>query len=79
MGKYIAVYKCPLCGRLIYTTDPQEVPYDKLPELCAKVVQNQLFAGNVYLHKAQFYIPHKCKDGNCGLAAFAGFKKWDGE
>ena len=54
MAKYSAVYKCPLCEKLIYTSDPQEVPYENLPELCAKVVKNQLFAGNVYLHKAQF-------------------------
>ena len=52
---------------------------DIMPELCVKVVKNQQFLGNPYLYQANFYIPHKCHDGNCGLAAFAGFKKWDGE
>lgn len=78
MAKYLAVYKCPLCGTLLYTANPQEVPYDKLPELCVKIVKNQQFAGNPYLYKAEMHIPHKCSDGNCGLAVFAGFKKWEG-
>ena len=71
--KYWAVYKRQLCGKLYKIGDSIEVPYDKLPELLGKVVQNQLFAGNPYLHKAQMYIPCKCDNGNAGLAQFAGF------
>lgn len=73
--KYSAVYKCQLCRQTIQYGEPQEIPYDELSKLLAKVIQNQLFAGNPYLHKAPMHIPHKCKDGNVGLAYFAGFVK----
>lgn len=73
MAKYRAMYKCLLCGRMIAFGEPQEVPYDMLPELLGKVVQNQLFAGNPYLHKASMQIPHNCSNGAGGLAWFAGF------
>jgi hypothetical protein len=71
--EYIAVYKCQLCGTLLTYGDPKEIPYEVLPEICAKVIQNQQFAGNPYLYQAPMQIPHKCKDGNCGMAYFAGF------
>lgn len=70
-----AVYKCPLCGRLITTGPSQEVDREALPELCGKVIQNQQFAGNPWLHKVPMHVPCKCQDGSCGLAAFAGFKR----
>ena len=73
--KYIAVYKCQLCGTLIQYGEPQEMPYEALPEICAQVINNQLFAGNPYLHTAHMQIPHKCKNGNCGMAYFAGFAR----
>ena len=73
--KYSAIYKCPLCGQLIRYGQPHEVPYDELPRLLGKVVQNQLFAGNPVLHEAPMHIPHKCKDGSAGLSYFAGFLK----
>jgi hypothetical protein len=71
--KYAVVYKCQLCGTLIQHGEPQEIPYESLPEICGQVIRNQLFAGNPYLHKAQMQIPHKCKNGDCGMAYFAGF------
>ena len=71
--KYWAVYKCPLCGKLSRLSDSVEIPYDELPNILGKVVQNQLFVGNPYLHKAPMQIPCKCADGNAGLAQFAGF------
>ena len=70
-----AVYKCLLCGRLLSTGQAQEVPSDALPELCGKVVRNQMFAGNPWLHQAPMQIPCRCQDGSCGMAWFAGFKK----
>ena len=73
--EYIAVYKCSMCDTLIQYGESREVAYDKLPNLCYQVIQNQLFAGNQYLHKVPMQIVHKCKDGSCGLAYFSGFKK----
>lgn len=75
--KYYAVYKCQLCGKLQRLGEAQEIPYNSLPELCAKVIQNQLFAGNPYLHQAPMHVPHKCADGNCGMSIFAGFMRAD--
>lgn len=78
MPKYLAVYKCPLCGTLMKTTnDPIEIPYDELPKLLGRYVRNQQFAGNPYLYEAPEYLPCKCKDGSAGLAIFAGFKRMD--
>ena len=71
--KYWAVYKCPLCGKLLKLADSIEIPYDELPGLLGQIMKNQLFAGNPYLHKAPLYIPCKCENGNAGLAQFAGF------
>ena len=75
MGKYIAVYKCPLCGQMLKYGEPQEVHYNDLPKFLGMFVNNQLFAGNPYLNNAPMHIPCKCKDGSAGLAAFAGFLK----
>lgn len=69
------VYKCHLCGRLLSTGEVQEIPYEKLPSVLGKVIQNQLFAGNPALHEAPMNIPCKCPDGSTGMAYFAGFKK----
>lgn len=74
MSKYYVTYKCPLCGTLLCYGEPEEIPYDKLPELLAKVIRNQQFAGNPYLYQAPMHIPHRCKDGSAGLATFAGFR-----
>lgn len=75
MAKYYAVYKCPLCGALLRSGEAQEVPYDRLPELCGRFMLDQRFAGNPYLHTASSHVPCKCADGSCGLASFAGFKR----
>lgn len=68
------VYKCHLCGRLLSTGESKEIPYEKLPSVLGKVIQNQLFAGNPALHETPMNIPCKCPDGSAGLAYFAGFK-----
>lgn len=75
MSRYKAVYKCPLCNELFSIGNSVEIPYNSLPELCAKVIRNQHFAGNPYLYQAPMHVPHQCSDGNCGLAIFAGFKQ----
>ena len=72
--KYCAVYRCQLCGTIRKLPDEIEISYDELPKVLGKVIQNhQLFSGNPYLHKAPMYVSCKCKDGNAGLALFAGF------
>jgi hypothetical protein len=72
--KYSVIYKCQLCGEIIRYGEAHEVEYNELPELCAKVVRNQMFASNQYLYQAPMQIPHQCNDGNCGMAYFLGFK-----
>lgn len=74
MNKYFAAYKCQLCGATLKYKESTQIPYDTLPELCAQVVKQQQFIGNPYLYTAPMQIPHKCKDGSCGMAYFAGFK-----
>lgn len=73
------VYKCLLCGQLLTTGQAQDIPYNELPGLLGKVVQNQLFAGNPYLYQAPMHIPCRCRDGSAGMAYFAGFKRVDTE
>lgn len=73
--KYKVVYKCELCGELIQYGDVQEIPYEQLPEICARVVTSQIFKSNPYIQTAPMETVHKCKNGDCGMAYFAGFKK----
>ena len=75
MSKYIGIYKCLLCGELLTTGTPVEIPYERLPELLGTAVRSQQFAGNPYLNTPLMQIPHKCPDGSAGLAWFAGFQK----
>lgn len=75
MAKYQAIYKCPLCGTTLICGNPQEVPYEALPQLLGKFQSLQRFAGNPYLGIPSAYVPCKCLDGSCGLAPFAGFRK----
>lgn len=75
MAYYNVVYKCQLCGGLLLYGKAQGVPYEQLPELCRRVVFNQMFMSNPDLYQAPMQIPHRCSDGNCGMAYFAGFRK----
>ena len=77
MAKYQATYKCPLCRTTLRYGEPQEVPYDTLPQLLGKFQSLQRFASNPYLASdiPPAYVPCKCPDGSCGLAPFAGFRK----
>lgn len=70
-----AIYKCPLCDTFITFGNTVQCKYFDLPGLLGKVEQNQLFAGNPYLHTAPLHIPHKCKTGDAGFAYFAGFRQ----
>ena len=73
--KYQPVYKCPLCGRLLSRSKPQEVPTEMLPALLGKVIQHQQLAANPFTrNNVPMHIPCKCPDGSAGLAQFAGFR-----
>lgn len=74
-AEYYPVYKCPLCGATIKADGSRRIPYDDLPALCGQIVRLQQVAHNPYLADGipLMNIPHKCPDGGCGLAQFAGF------
>ena len=67
-------YKCQLCGKLEYFGDELTMSRDDMKSLCNNVIQNQLFAGNPYLHKAHMHVLHNCSDNSVGIAVFAGVK-----
>lgn len=73
--KYRMAYKCQLCGAVVTSPRVNDVPYNDLPKLCANVVKNQMFMGNQYLYNEPMQVPHKCEDGSCGMAYFAGFRR----
>lgn len=75
MSKYVAVYKCFLCGKEHRMSNPVELSEEQLPELLGKFVRNQQFAGHPALYQAPQHLPCKCSDGSGGLAYFIGFKK----
>ena len=72
--RYMATYKCPLCGTILKYGNAVELPEPMLPEVLAKVVRNQQMIGSA-AYIAPMYIPHRCKDGNAGLAQFVGLTK----
>lgn len=75
MGKYYAIYKCPMCSREIIISDnATEMNENDIPELLARVVKNQQFIGS-QLYQAPMHLPHKCGNGDGGLASFIGFRK----
>jgi hypothetical protein len=64
-----------MCNSVLHYEESHEATQEELYDVCRQVIQNQLFAGNPYLHKVQMQIPHKCKNGDCGIAHFTGFKQ----
>lgn len=77
MSRYVATYRCPLCGTHLKYGDAVECPEQMLAEILAKVVRNQQFIGSG-MYVAPLYIPHKCSNGNAGLAQFVGLTKEGG-
>jgi len=67
MAKYFPAYKCQLCGSVIKYGDTAEVEEDRLEGLVRYITANKT--------QGLSFIPHKCKDGNCGAAVFVGLKK----
>lgn len=78
IGKYYAIYKCPLCNKIFRISETAaEIDEDEIPDLLTKVILNQQFFGNPHLYQAPLYLPHLCGNGDGGLAQLAGFKKKD--
>lgn len=75
MNKYRTIYKCPMCLQRITAGNPVELEESMIPELLGKVIRNQQMMGNPYLYQAPMYLPHKCENGDGGLAQFCGFEK----
>lgn len=74
MKAYLA-YRCGLCGDLIVSDTPSDIPLKAAPSFCASVIRNQQMAGNPYLYQAPGQMVHHCADGHsCGIAQFAGVK-----
>ena len=61
--KYYVTYKCPLCGTLIKYGKPKEIKQGELVERATKEIHAF----------GPAYIPHKCSNGNVGIALYAGF------
>lgn len=75
MGKYYAIYKCLMCNKEMRSSDqPIDMEENMIPSLLGKVVVNQQFLGSL-LYDAPLYIPHKCYNGDGGLAQLIGFRK----
>ena len=76
MGKYYAMYKCPLCNsEFTCNKTPVEIDENEIPDLLGKFVAHQRFAHNPYLYDAPMYMVHRCGNGDGGLAPFIGFRK----
>lgn len=74
------VYKCHLCNAVFEYGNSVETPYEELPRLLGKVVQNQMFMNNPALYQFPMHIFHSCRDGKgAGLAQFIGFKEVSNE
>ena len=76
MGKYYAIYKCPMCYKEFRIIDkpPVKLEENDIPQLLARIVKNQQFLGSA-LYQAPIYVPHKCGNGDGGLAQLIGFRK----
>lgn len=69
--KVMSIYKCQLCGQLLRYGNAADLEYDQMPEVVGKFIARQRFS-NTVLAPDPMYIPHKCRNGSCGIAMFAG-------
>lgn len=77
-GNYIAVYKCQMCGKEFRTSDKTiEMEHNDIPALLASVLKNQRFIGTS-MYQAPLYLPHRCDNGDGGVAQLIGFRKVGG-
>lgn len=76
MPKYIAMYKCQMCGEMQRLRQEANGQPEDIEALLAKTMYLQDHLGSRSdLVQVQERTPHKCKDGSLGVSLFAGFKK----
>ena len=76
MAKYIAMYKCQMCGEMQRLRQEANAQPEDIEALLGKTMYLQDTLGSRSdLVQVQERIPHKCKDGSLGVSIFAGFKK----
>ena len=76
MGKYMALYKCQMCGEMQRLSQTAEGSFEDIEHLTAKILSQHIhFGSRPDLLNIQEKIPHKCRDGSLGISLFAGFKK----
>lgn len=76
MNKFLAMYKCQLCGKT-YHHSYLAGTTEEVEDLLAKTILHQeKFGFQPDIHKLPERLPHKCKDGSLGVAVFIGFEKF---
>ena len=71
MAKYVPVYKCGICNKLIPNGEAKEVSPEKLP-LFANIKSRFQKIDNPFLHTPEHCV-HSCENGAVGVAVFVGF------
>ena len=76
MNKYMAVYKCQLCGEIQRVPQTVVGSTEDIEHLLAKtIVFQKEFGARPDLAQLMEKIPHRCKDGSLGVSVFVGYKK----
>ena len=76
MSKYMALYKCQLCGEIQRIRQTVEGSTEDIEHLLAKtIIFQKEFGSRPDLVQLQEKIPHRCKDGSLGVSLFVGYKK----
>lgn len=76
MSKYMAMYKCQMCGEMQRLRETVPGSIEDIERLLAKTfVYQDNFGTRPDLNQLRERIPHRCKDGSLGVSVFAGFKK----
>lgn len=73
MSKYI-VYRCALCGELIYRLIDSEEIVGQEEKFINHVFNSQHFAGLPSICKATTHLIHHCECDRFGVAYFAGIR-----
>ena len=77
-GNYFAIYRCQMCGKEFRTSEnPMQMEHNDIPALLASVLKHQQFIGTP-MYQASLYLPHKCENGDGGVAQLIGFRKVGG-
>lgn len=76
MARYLALYKCQMCGEMQQLRQSVDGQPEDIEGLLSKTMMYQThFGSREDLCQVRPRLPHKCKDGSLGVSHFAGFKK----